>query len=157
MTNHSPLLAAEVVGLITLVFAVGAAAPAMAASEAECSALFRRPDVYASGRLSAAYSKALMESGRWVAADGTVDRTTITNGCIAGAFDLLIAALEGGAPFVGDSTYSESQARGVIERGGFTSVSNLRKDDQGIWRAAASRAGTPVTIALDYRGNLVAK
>jgi hypothetical protein len=81
-----------IVGQCTLAVALGIASPVMAASEAECSALLRRPDVYFSGKLSAAYSMALMDSGRWVAADGTVDRVTIMNGCLAGVFALLTMA-----------------------------------------------------------------
>ena len=82
-------LLTRLVGQPMMAVAFGVASPVMAASESECSALLRRPDVYSSGKLSAAYSKALVESGRWVATDGTVDQSTITNGCRAGAFILL--------------------------------------------------------------------
>lgn len=82
-------LLTTLVGQTMMAVVVGIASPVMAVSESECEALLLRSDVYASGKLSVAYSKALMESGRWVAADGTVDRSTILNGCRAGVFDLL--------------------------------------------------------------------
>jgi hypothetical protein len=61
------------------------------------------------------------------------------------------------APLAGANSFTESQAKDRIEKAGFTAVSGLKKDDNGIWRGTASRGGTQTNVALDYRGNVVAK
>jgi len=35
------------------------------------------------------------------------------------------------------------------------SVSDLKNDDDGIWRGTASQGGKSVQIAVDYKGNVV--
>ena len=55
------------------------------------------------------------------------------------------------------TAFTESQARSRIEDRGFTSVSGLKKDDQGIWRGTAMKDGKAVAVALDYKGNVVAQ
>ena len=59
-------------------------------------------------------------------------------------------------PFPGANSFTESQARSRIEDRGFTNVSGLKKDDQGIWRGTAMKDGKAVAVALDYKGNVVA-
>ena len=61
------------------------------------------------------------------------------------------------APLPGANSFTETQAKQRIERAGFTQVSNLKKDDQGIWRAAAKHGDKKTNVALDFRGNVVAK
>ena len=150
--------------LTAAALALGFAAPANAATEAECEVLRNGPTVSASGKLSPAYSKALANSGRVVAADGTVDPAVFMEACKLGVFSSVETtatnvsmAPEPGAPFPGANSYTETQAREHIESAGFTSVSGLKKDDQGIWRATAMKTGKPMTVALDYKGNVVAK
>jgi hypothetical protein len=58
------------------------------------------------------------------------------------------------APLPGANSFTDDQARQRIEKAGFTSVEELRKDDQGIWRATAIRAGSRIAVAVDYRGNV---
>jgi len=58
-------------------------------------------------------------------------------------------------PFPGANSFTESQARSRIEGEGFNGVSELRKDDQGIWRGTAMKDGKTVSVALDYKGNVV--
>lgn len=62
------------------------------------------------------------------------------------------------APVPGANSFTEGQARGRIQDTGFTNVTDLRKDDQGIWRGRATRgsSSTPVDVALDYQGNIFA-
>ncbi len=60
-------------------------------------------------------------------------------------------------PFPGANSFTESQARSRIEGEGFSAVSELRKDDQGIWRGTAMKDGKNVSVALDYKGNVVAQ
>lgn len=60
------------------------------------------------------------------------------------------------APVSGANSFTEGQARSRLRDRGFTKVSGLKLDHQGIWRAKATKDGKPVTVALDYRGNVVA-
>ncbi len=61
------------------------------------------------------------------------------------------------APVAGANSFTEGQARARIEEKGFGQVTDLKKDDQGIWRAKAMKDGKSMTISLDYQGNLVSQ
>ncbi|TGQ62670.1 DUF4142 domain-containing protein [Mesorhizobium sp. M00.F.Ca.ET.186.01.1.1] len=56
----------------------------------------------------------------------------------------------------GANSFTEDQAKSRIEDAGYSDVSKLTKDDQGIWRGQATKAGKAVAVALDYQGNIVA-
>lgn len=58
-------------------------------------------------------------------------------------------------PAPGANSFTEGQAKSRIEAAGFTNVSDLQKDDQGIWRGRAQRGGQQVSVALDFQGNVV--
>jgi putative membrane protein len=60
------------------------------------------------------------------------------------------------APVPGANSFTEDQAQDRIEDAGYSNVSKLTKDDQGIWRGQASKDGKSIPIALDYQGNIVA-
>jgi len=62
-----------------------------------------------------------------------------------------------GAPAAGANSFTEAQARSRIEGAGYSNVSGLTKDQDGIWRGKASKGSTTVGVALDYQGNVVAK
>ncbi|MGX5829920.1 DUF4142 domain-containing protein [Mesorhizobium sp. 43Arga] len=59
-------------------------------------------------------------------------------------------------PLAGANSFTEDQAKSRIQDAGFTDVSKLTKDDEGIWRGQASKAGKNTAVALDYKGNVVA-
>ncbi|MBB2671419.1 UNVERIFIED_ORG: hypothetical protein GGE44_000970 [Rhizobium esperanzae] len=61
------------------------------------------------------------------------------------------------APVEGANSFTEGQAKDRIEKGGYTDVKDLKKDDKGIWMASGMKDGKAVMIALDYQGNIVAK
>ena len=61
------------------------------------------------------------------------------------------------APLAGANSFTENQAKERIEKAGLTQVTNLKKDDNGIWRGTAMLDGKQTNVALDYRGNVVAK
>jgi hypothetical protein len=61
------------------------------------------------------------------------------------------------APLAGANSFTENQAKERIEKAGLTQVTDLKKDDQGIWRGRAMVGGKQTDVALDYRGNVVAK
>ena len=60
------------------------------------------------------------------------------------------------APVPGANSFTEEQAKGRIQDAGFSDVSKLAKDDQGIWRGQANKDGKNTTVAVDYQGNVVA-
>jgi len=64
------------------------------------------------------------------------------------------ATTETKAPEAGANSFTEAQAKDRIEKAGFTQVTGLRKDDQGIWRATATKGGAQVNVSLDFRGNV---
>jgi protein CpxP len=57
----------------------------------------------------------------------------------------------------GANSFTEGQARSRIEAQGFSNVTELRKDDQGIWRGKAMRNGQSIGVALDYKGTVQAQ
>jgi hypothetical protein len=61
------------------------------------------------------------------------------------------------APVAGANSFTESEAKTRIEARGYTSVSNLAKDPNAIWRGKAMKDGAAVDVALDYQGNVTAK
>lgn len=58
-------------------------------------------------------------------------------------------------PLSGANSFTEEQARERITTAGYTGVSALSKDEQGIWRGTATKSGQQYQVALDYRGNIV--
>jgi transcription elongation factor len=60
-----------------------------------------------------------------------------------------LSALERGA-----NSFTEGQARTRLEGAGLSNVTNLQKDDQGIWRGQAMHQGRNVTVGFDYKGNI---
>ena len=41
------------------------------------------------------------------------------------------------------------------EKMGFSSVSGLKKDDNGVWRGRATEDGRAVDVSVDYQGNVI--
>jgi periplasmic protein CpxP/Spy len=62
------------------------------------------------------------------------------------------AQLEAGA-----NSFTEGQVRSRLEQAGFMNVTELRKDDQGIWRGKAMQNGRSVTVGFDFKGNVAAQ
>ena len=54
----------------------------------------------------------------------------------------------------GRNSFTEAQARGRIAKDGYSNVSKLAKNDNGVWQGTAMKAGAKVNVALDYKGNV---
>ena len=54
----------------------------------------------------------------------------------------------------GRNSFTESQARGRIAKDGYTGVSKLTKNANGVWQGSAMKGGAKVNVALDYKGNV---
>jgi hypothetical protein len=57
----------------------------------------------------------------------------------------------------GANSFTEDQVRSRLQAQGLMNVTDLRKDDQGIWRGKAMRNGQSVSVALDYKGTIQAQ
>ncbi len=60
-------------------------------------------------------------------------------------------------PQPGANSFTEGQARSRIEAAGFSDVTELQKDDQGIWRGRGTRDGRQVSVALDFTGAVTSR
>lgn len=134
------------------------AAPALAASDAECDALFKKADVNKDGVLSDA------EAGRYLAmmrigsvtepADRRITAASFMEQCRKDVFKA--AAVDPNAPLKGANSFTEGQAADRAMAHGLTDVRGLKKDDDGIWRGTAMLDGKRVAVAIDFKGNVVA-
>jgi hypothetical protein len=57
----------------------------------------------------------------------------------------------------GANSFTEGQAKSRIEEKGFKNVSDLKKDDAGVWRGKADQNGKTVPVSVDFQGNVVAQ
>lgn len=57
-------------------------------------------------------------------------------------------------PVAGANSFTMGEAKSHIEARGFTNVTNLKKDANGVWRGNASKGGATVPVSLDYQGNV---
>jgi putative membrane protein len=55
----------------------------------------------------------------------------------------------------GANSFTEGQARGHIENSGYTNVTALTKDENGVWHGTAMKGGKTVAVSLDFKGNVV--
>ena len=130
--------------------------PAFSMTEAECEQAFATADTDKDGVLTEA------EAARYFAmhrvaekpiADGKLTRAQFLTNCKAKLYDT--AAMEASAPLKGANSFTEAQAKDRAVGAGFTDVSGLTKDGDGIWRGTAMMTGKKVNLAVDYKGNVV--
>ena len=57
-------------------------------------------------------------------------------------------------PVAGANSFTMNQAKSQIEAKGYTNVTQLQKDQNGIWRAMASLNGRTGPVSVDYQGNV---
>ena len=58
------------------------------------------------------------------------------------------------APVAGRNSFTEGQAKSKIEEAGYTNVTELKKDDNGVWRGKASKGGSSTEVSIDFQGNV---
>ncbi|CAN5726128.1 hypothetical protein BH10PSE6_BH10PSE6_24070 [soil metagenome] len=143
--------------IVAAVAAACLALPAYAATDAECTDMWKRADKNADGVLSDAeaerYAAALRVNEKSVPADGRINQASFMDGCRSDAFAPRKA--DAGAPLKGANSFTEGQAKDRALAHGLGNVSGLKKDDAGIWRGIAMQEGKQVQIAVDYKGNVV--
>jgi hypothetical protein len=146
-----------------LLFATGAMAvasvamPVHAATDAECRDMWQKADTDKDGKLSDAeaqrYLAMMRIRERTLPANGVVDQAAFTDACRADVF--VPHKADAGAPLKGANSFTEGQAKDRAVAQGFGGVSDLKKDDNGIWRGRGTMNGKQVEIAVDYKGNVV--
>jgi len=57
-------------------------------------------------------------------------------------------------PARGANSFTEGQAKGRLEDRGYTNVTELKKDDDGVWHGQAQKAGASARVWVDYKGNV---
>jgi hypothetical protein len=57
----------------------------------------------------------------------------------------------------GHNSFTGAQAKSRIEKAGYTDVSMLDLDADGLWQATANHDGQNVHVALDYKGDVAAQ
>src|ERR1044072_5337510 len=57
-------------------------------------------------------------------------------------------------PVAGANSFTEGQARSRIEEAGYANVSELKKDDNGVWRGKATKGGATTGVSIDFQGNV---
>ena len=57
----------------------------------------------------------------------------------------------------GHNSFTKSQALSRIKKAGYTQVTGLVLDADGLWQASAMRGGQSVKVALDYKGDVAAQ
>jgi hypothetical protein len=93
---------------------------------------------------------------RTCASRGDAASTSIR--CVS-PFDLaawLVGLRGAGAPVAGANSFTEGQAKSRIEANGFTNVSDLKKDDAGVWRGKASKGSQTMSVS-EYDWPVVAR
>ena len=93
---------------------------------------------------------------RTVAAEGRITRDEFMASCKGDSYAYATQPNEAGAPLKGANSFTEGQAKDRAVARGLNNVSELKKDDDGIWRGTAAGAdGKSVAVAVDYKGNVV--
>lgn len=58
------------------------------------------------------------------------------------------------APVPGANSFTEGQAKSRIEARGYSNVTGLAKDSDGIWRGKGTKNGKTVSVSVDFQGNV---
>ena len=54
----------------------------------------------------------------------------------------------------GANSFTEGQAKSRLEDNGFTNVSGLAQDANGVWRGKGTKGGQSVDVSVDFQGNV---
>jgi putative membrane protein len=58
------------------------------------------------------------------------------------------------APVPGANSFTEGQAKSRIEGAGYSDVTGLAKDGNGVWNGKAKKGGQTVNVKVDFQGNV---
>jgi hypothetical protein len=57
-------------------------------------------------------------------------------------------------PAKGSNSFTMGEAKSRLEKSGFSNVSDLTKDGNGVWRGKAQKDGNMTAVWLDYKGDI---
>jgi hypothetical protein len=57
-------------------------------------------------------------------------------------------------PVADRNSFTEGQAKSKIEEAGDTAITDMKKDDDGVWRGMASKGGSSTHVSVDFQGNV---
>lgn len=144
--------------ILTAVGCLFLSVPAYAMTDADCTAMWKQSDANNDGILTGAeaerYVAWMRLANKSLAGNGAINEAIFLENCKADVFTT--AAVDEGAPLKGSNSFTEGQAKDRVLAAGFSGVSALTKDDDGIWRGTAMKDGKNVNVAVDYKGNVVA-
>lgn len=123
---------------------------------AECDSQYTSMDADANGSLSEAeapqaFARARVDNA--TIADGKLSKDAYIASCSRGTY--VAATPEDGAPFDGANSFTMGQAQDRAVAWGVTEVSELKLDDKGVWRGTGKVNGAAVSVAVDFKGNVV--
>jgi hypothetical protein len=134
-------------------------ASAWAASETDCAAQWKSADGNNDGVLVGPEADRYLAYYRVRAhvtpVDGRITQQEFMKSCQSDIF--MAKAPEPGAPLKGANSFTEGQAKDRAIAAGFTSVSSLAKDGDGVWRGNAMKDGKSAKVAVDFKGNVVSQ
>ena len=58
------------------------------------------------------------------------------------------------APAKGSNSFTRGQATKRLAKAGYTGITGLTKDANGVWMGTATKDGKSVQVGLDYKGNI---
>ncbi|MBC7477442.1 MAG: hypothetical protein H7317_05015 [Pseudorhodobacter sp.] len=130
--------------------------PAPTAAPPQCEEQFTALDTDSSGTLSETeapqvYAKSRIDN--MTMPDTGYGRDEFLAACADNQFTR--GEPEAGAPLEGANSFTEGQARDRATAWGVTGVSAMTKDDKGVWRGTGMVDGSNVSVAVDYKGNVV--
>lgn len=144
------------IGLCVASFVPSVASAAM--TDAECATAFATADVNKDGVLSDTEGRryyAALRVAQKPVAGGKLTQAEFLTHCKADVFK--VSTADAAAPLAGANSFTETQAKDRAMAAGFETVSALKKDDTGVWRGTAMDGTRSVNIAIDFKGNVVAK
>jgi len=131
--------------------------PTLAATDAECTEMWKKADVNNDGVLSDSesmrYAAAMRVREAKMPADGKLTQAAFVEACKADVYAK--PKVDDGAPLKGANSFTEGQAKDRALAWGATGVTDMTKDADGIWRGTATMDGKPSKVAVDYKGNVV--
>ena len=131
---------------------------AHAASDSDCTQLWKSADDNRDGVLEGREADRFLAYYRMHAkaspAGERISESDFMNACQNDVF--VAKAAEAGAPLKGTNGLTEGDAKDRALAAGYSAISSLVKDGDGVWRGSAMRDGKSTKIAVDYKGNVVA-
>lgn len=134
-------------------------APALAMTDAECTTMWKQADANKDGLLNGTeadrYLAMMRLANKSMGADGAINQAIFLENCKADVFK--VSVVEPEAPLAGANSFTEAQAKDRVVATGLMMPSPMTKDANGVWRGTATKDGKTVSIAVDYKGNVVAQ